>query len=208
MIVLGLTGSIAMGKTTAARMFRRAGLAVHDADATVHRLLGPGGGAVTLVERSFPGVVRDGAVDRPALAARVFNDAAALRRLERILHPLVRRDRARFLGQARRRGAALVVFDIPLLFETSAERECDAVAVVIAPAFLQRQRLLKRPGMTDSRIKAIRARQMADHEKRRRADFVIPSGLGYGPAQAAIAGIVAALRSPCWQGRRRRRRAA
>lgn len=209
MIILGLTGSIAMGKTTAARMFRRAGIAVHDSDATVHRLLGPGGAAVAPVERMFPGVVHAAGVDRQALGARVFHDPAALRRLEHLLHPLVRRDRARFLGEARRRGDRLVVLDIPLLFETGAAAECDAVAVVVAPAFLQRQRLLRRPGMSDSRIRAIRARQMSDFEKRRRADFVIPSGLGLGPTQAAVAAIIRALRSGQWTARRagRRRRA-
>ncbi|MDA8230176.1 MAG: dephospho-CoA kinase [Magnetospirillum sp.] len=178
MKILGLTGSIGMGKSTAAGMLRRLGLPVHDADAAVHRLLAKGGAAVARVEAAFPGTVVAGAVDRAELGRRVFGDPAALRRLEAILHPLVREAERAFLKRCARRGAALAVLDIPLLFETGAERRCDAVAVVTAPAFLQAQRVLLRPGMSPARLAAIRARQMPDADKLRRADSVIPTGSG------------------------------
>jgi dephospho-CoA kinase len=192
-IVLGLTGSIAMGKSTTAAMFRRLGVPVDDADRTVHRLLAPGGAAVPAVGRAFPGVVAGAGVDRAALGARVFADAAALARLEAILHPLVRDARRAFIARQRRHGRRLVVVDIPLLYETGADRDVDAVAVVSAPAFLQRQRLLARPAMTEARIAAVLARQLADAEKRRRADYVIPSGLGRAAAFRAVRRIVADL---------------
>ena len=194
MIILGLTGSIAMGKSTAAAMFRRLGVPVHDADASVHRLLARGGAAVPLIAAAFPGVVHDHAVDRRLLGARVFGDAAALRRLEAILHPLVVRDREAFLRQAARRHRRLVVLDIPLLFETGGEAACDAVAVVSAPRFLQRARLLRRPGMTMARMAAIESRQMPDVAKRRRADFVVPSGLGRAVTFRTLRRIVESLR--------------
>lgn len=193
MMVLGLTGSIAMGKSTAAAMFRRLGVPVYDADRAVHRLLGKGGAAVSPVAGAFPGVVVEGEVDRRLLAARVFGDAAALRELEGILHPLVARERRRFLRAARRHGRRLVVLDIPLLFETGGERDCDAVAVVSAPASLQYARLLRRPGMSPERIAGIMRRQMPDEEKRRRADFIIPTGLGKASSYAMIRDIVAKL---------------
>jgi dephospho-CoA kinase len=177
MVILGLTGSIGMGKSTAAGMFRLLGIPVHDADATVHALLARGGAAVPAVEASFPGVVRAGAVERPLLGARVFGDRQALRRLEAILHPLVRQSSTAFLRQAARRQEPLVVLDIPLLFETGGERLCDAVVVVSAPVFLQRQRVLRRPGMTAARLEAIMAQQITDREKRRRADYVVNTGL-------------------------------
>ncbi|MBK8173969.1 MAG: dephospho-CoA kinase [Rhodospirillales bacterium] len=194
MIILGLTGSIAMGKSTAAGMFRRLGIPVHDADQAVHRLLAARGAAVPLVERAFPGVVDCGAIDRKRLGARVFGDDRALRLLERILHPLVAREREHFLGQARRQRRSLVVLDIPLLYETGAETLCDAVVVVSAPQFLQLTRLLQRSNMTRERIAAITARQMPDAQKRRRADFVIPSGLGRAPTFKAIRRITEHLR--------------
>ena len=193
MIVLGLTGSIAMGKSTAAAMFRRLGVPVHDADRVVHRLLGKGGAAVPLVAAAFPGVVVEGAIDRQLLGARVFGNAATLRELERILHPLVARERRRFLRAARLQGRRLVVLDIPLLFETGGERACDAVAVVSAPAFLQYARLLRRPGTSPERITTVMRRQMPDEEKRRRADFIIPTGLGKAATYAAIRNIVSTL---------------
>jgi dephospho-CoA kinase len=193
MIILGLTGSIAMGKSTAAVMFRQLRVPVYDADAAVHRLLGHGGAAVAAIDRLFPGVVEDGAVSRPALGARVFGDEAALRRLEGVLHPLVRDARERFLARERRRGTPLVVVDIPLLYETGAERECDAVAVVSAPAFLQMQRLRRRPNFSEGRVAAVLSRQMPDAEKRRRADFVVPSGLGKALTRKRIAWIVEGL---------------
>jgi dephospho-CoA kinase len=189
MRILGLTGSIGMGKSTAAAMFRRDGIAVHDADAVVHDLLRRGGAAVPAVEAAFPGVVRDGAVDRRALGAQVFGDPAALRRLEAILHPLVRRRLRRFLLQAGRRGDALVVLDIPLLFETGGERFCDGVAVVSALRLLQRQRVLARPGMTTEKFAAILAAQMPDGEKRRRADWVVPTGLGRRASRLALRAV-------------------
>lgn len=179
-----------MGKSTAAAMFRRDGIAVHDADAAVHDLMRRGGAAVPAVAKAFPEAVRDGAVDRKALGALVFGKPEALRRLEAILHPLVRRRMRRFLQQAGRRGDRLVVLDIPLLFETGGERFCDAVAVVSAPRLIQRQRVLARPGMTPEKFAAILAAQMPDREKRRRADWVVPTGLGRRPARLALRALL------------------
>ena len=193
MIVLGLTGSIAMGKSTAAAMFRREGVPVYDADRAVHALFGRGGRAVPLIDSVFPGVVRDGTVDRQALGARVFDDENALRQLERIVHPLVQQERRRFLEAAARQRRPLVVLDIPLLFETGGDKVCDAVAVVSAPEAIQHARLLRRSGVDRARIEAIIRRQMPDAEKRCRADFVIPSGLGRGPTASAIRRIIAML---------------
>ena len=178
MVVIGLTGSIGMGKTTAARMFRNLGVAVYDSDAAVHGLLAKGGAAVAAVGAAFPGVVRDGAVDRALLRERVFGDSAALRRLEAIVHPRVRRVQRRFLGRAAARGERLVVLDIPLLFEVGLAARCDAVVVVTAPAFLQRARVLARPGITAETLAGILANQLPDGEKRRRAGFVVQTGLG------------------------------
>lgn len=176
MIVLGLTGSIAMGKSTAARMLADLGIPVHDADATVHALLGPGGAAVPAVGQAFPGVVENGAVSRPRLGARVFDNPPALRRLERILHPLVRAEERRFLRYHRRRRAPLVVLNVPLLLENpKARRRCDHIAVVSAPTFLQRRRALARPGMTRQRLNHILRHQMPDPAKRHLADTVIPT---------------------------------
>jgi len=200
MLVLGLTGSIGMGKTLAARAFRRLGAPVFDADAEVHRLLGPGGRGVGPVLAAFPGVGRDTprgrAIDRPALGRQVFGDPAALRRLEGILHPLVRQAERRFLDAARRRRRPLAVLDIPLLYETRGEDRCDAVAVVDAPLFVQRARVLRRPGMTPERLADVMARQMPSAEKRRRADFVIPTGLGRHVSWRAIRRIVRELTEP------------
>ncbi len=178
MIILGLTGSIGMGKTTAARAFRRLGIPTYDADAAVHAVTQAGGEAVPLVRARFPDAVAAGAVDRARLGEAVFDDAAALAELEAILHPIVRRRQTRFLKFNSAAGRRLVVLDIPLLFETGGDRNCDAVAVVSAPAFLQRIRVMSRPGMTEEKFAAILARQMPDLEKRRRADFVISTGLG------------------------------
>jgi len=177
-ITLGLTGSIGMGKSEAARMFRRLGVPVFDSDATVHQLLGPGGRAVAAVAAAFPGVVKNDAVDRAALGAAVFGRPADLRRLEGILHPMVRATRDRFLRQAQARRDRLVVFDIPLLFETGGERNCDAVIVVTAPPFVQRARVLGRPGMSPEKFSAILDQQVPDVEKRRQADFIAPTGMG------------------------------
>lgn len=194
MIVLGLTGSIGMGKTTAAEVFERLGVPVFDADAEVHRLLSKGGAAVDEVEAVFPGVVHDGEVNREALGKRVFGDRDALKELEGILHPKVRASRARFLRTARSRGETLVVLDIPLLFETGGEKQCDYICVVSAPWFVQQDRVLRRPGMTSEKLAGILSRQMPDAEKRRRADFVIPTGNGKRYALRRIEGIVRMLR--------------
>lgn len=165
MVIVGLTGSIGMGKSTAAAQLRRLGVAVHDADAVVHRLLGRGGRAVAPIAAAFPGVVVDGAVDRRALGARVFGDGPALRRLEAILHPLVRDAEQAFLRRSSRRRLSLVALDVPLLFETCGQRRCNAVIVVSAPAFLQRQRVLGRPAMTPEKLQAVLRQQMPDAEK-------------------------------------------
>lgn len=193
MVILGLTGSIGMGKTTVARMLRRRGIPVHDADATVHRLLARGGEAVKAIDRAFPGVVTDGAVDRKALGAVVFRDPTALGRLEAIIHPLTRRASRRFLLRCARRGARLAVLDVPLLFETGGDRDVDATICVTAPPFVQRARVLSRPGMTPEKLDGILARQMPDIEKRRRADFVVPTGLGKGHTLRHLERIVATM---------------
>ncbi|MFQ5783659.1 MAG: dephospho-CoA kinase [Alphaproteobacteria bacterium] len=197
MVVLGLTGSIGMGKSVAAEMFAREGAAVFDADAAVHLLIGPGGAAVADVEAAFPGSARlspmGREIDRATLAERVLSDAGATARLETVLHPRVREAERRFLSAARRRRQRLAVLDIPLLFETGGERRCDAVAVVFAPAFLQARRVLARPGMTPERLAAVRARQMADCEKLRRADFVISTGLGRAATLRRVRRIVSML---------------
>jgi dephospho-CoA kinase len=195
MRVLCLTGSIGMGKSTAAATFRRLRVPVFDADAAVHRLQGPGGRAVAPIAAAFPGaVVRDAPrgprVDREALRRAVLGNDAALSRLERIVHPLVRDEERRFLSAARRRGEPLVVLDIPLLFETRGEGRCDAVVVVTAPPAVQRHRVLRRPGMTPGRLRAILARQVPDSEKRRRADHIVRTGLSRFHAQRAIRAIV------------------
>lgn len=186
MRVIGLTGSIGMGKSTTAAMLRRLGLPVHDADAVVHRLTAPGGLALGPIAARFPGVVADGALDRAALGARVFGDRAALKDLEAILHPLVRAAERRFLQRARRMRKRAVVLDIPLLYETGGEARCDTVWVASAGPTIQAQRVLRRSGMTRDRLKAIRARQTADAVKRRRADAVIPTGLGRRAAWNAV----------------------
>ena len=190
MIILGLTGSIGMGKTHAARALRRLGLPVFDADGAVRALMARGDGAVAAVEAAFPGVVREGGVDRGALSERVFGDREALARLEAILHPLVREAELGFLHGAARRRARLVVLDIPLLFETGADRLCDATVLVTAPAFVQELRVLRRAGMTGERLAAIRACQMPESEKRRRADFIVRTGLDRGRTLRQLRRIV------------------
>jgi dephospho-CoA kinase len=177
-IVIGLTGSVGMGKTTAARILRRLCIPVHDADREVHRLLGPGGAAVTAVAEAFPGVRRGAAIDRAALGRQVFADPAALKRLEKILHPLVRGAESQFLARARRQRRPIVVLDIPLLFETGGERRFDQVVVVSAPRRVQLARVMARPGMNAARLAGVEARQMPDAQKRRRADLIIATGLG------------------------------
>lgn len=178
MHIIGLTGSIAMGKSTAAAMLKRLGLPVFDADTTVHALTGPGGAALLQLETLFPGAVTDQGLDRLAVGAQVFQNPNKKRALEAILHPLVRRQQRAFLQRFRRMRRPAVVLDVPLLFETGGERRCDSVLVVSAPAFLQRQRALARPGMTPQKLAGILKAQMPDAQKRRRADAVIPTGLG------------------------------
>ncbi|MBZ9759148.1 dephospho-CoA kinase [Mesorhizobium sp. ESP6-5] len=192
MIVLGLTGSIGMGKSTTARMFAEAGVPVHDSDETVHRLYA--GKAAPLVEAAFPGTTVGGSVDRAKLGARVLGDAAALKKLEAIIHPLVRADADAFLARHREAGESLVVLDIPLLFETGGRGRVDKVVVVTAPAEVQRQRVLARPGMSEEKLASILARQVPDAEKRRLADFVIDTGEGLAAARAAVASIVAEIK--------------
>lgn len=193
MRILGLTGSIGMGKTVAARLLRRLGVPVHDADAEVHRLLGPNGAAVPAIAEAFPDAVQDGMVDRSRLGAAVFGSGheAALRTLERILHPLVRRETGRWLARQARQRAPVVVLDVPLLFETGGPGRYDGVIVVSAPSFLQRQRVLRRPGMTPARFDEINRRQLSDRLKRARADVVVTSGLG---RRTTLRGLRHALR--------------
>jgi len=194
MILIGLTGSIGMGKSTTAAMFREAGIPVYDADAAVHDLYDEGGAAVGPVGEAFPGVVRDGKVDREALRQAVLGKPDELKRLNAIVHPLVGRDRTGFFAQATAAGADMVVLDIPLLFETGGHANMDAVVVVSAPADLQRERVLARPGMSPERLDAILAQQMADAEKRARAHFVVDTSNGLEPARAQVAQIIEAIR--------------
>jgi len=186
--VLCLTGSLGMGKSTAAKFFAECGVPVHDSDAVVHALYE--GEAVPLIERAFPGSALDGKVDRKALGGMVLNDEAALARLEAIIHPLVTTSRQKFLSEAAARCAPVVVVDIPLLFETEAESRCDAVVVVSAPAEMQRARAFGRPGMTEEKFAALLAKQIPDAEKRRRADFVVDSSQGFDHTRAQIRDIL------------------
>ncbi|WP_332769947.1 dephospho-CoA kinase [Phenylobacterium sp.] len=196
MLLLGLTGSIGMGKSTTAAMFREAGIPVYDADAAVADLYVLGGAAVEPLEAAFPGVTKDGVVDREALRTRVLGDDAAMAKLNSIVHPLVGADRVHFFKAAEAAGADMVVLDIPLLYETGGHANMDAVVVVSAPADQQRERVLARPGMTPERLDAILSRQMADAEKRARAHFVVDTGRGLEPARAQVAEIIATMRDP------------
>jgi dephospho-CoA kinase len=196
MILIGLTGSIGMGKSTTAAMFREAGVPVYDADAAVHDLYDVGGAAVGPVGKAFPGAVKDGRVDREALRQAVLGDAEALKRLNAIVHPLVGHDRIGFFQQAEAAGADMVVLDIPLLFETGGHANVDAVVVASAPAEMQRERVLARPGMTPDRLDAILAQQLADADKRARAHFVVDTSRGLEPAREQVAEIIATMRDP------------
>ena len=191
MIVIGLTGSIGMGKSTTAKMFAEAGVPVHDSDEAVHRLYS--GAAVPLVEAAFPGVTVDGRIDRNLLGQRVIGNSEAIRKLETIVHPLVRADADAFLARNRATGAKLAVLDIPLLFETGGRDRVDKVVVVSAPADIQRKRVLARPGMTPEKFEAILARQVPDAEKRRLADFVVDTGAGMEAARRSVEQIIQAL---------------
>lgn len=198
MIVLGLTGSIGMGKSTTARMFAEEGARVWDADAAVHRLYAPYGAAVEPLGRAFPGVVVDGAVDRARLAEVLGRDETAFRRLEALVHPLVAADRAEALQAAAAEGVKLAVVDIPLLFETGGDAAVDAVVVVTADPAIQAERVLARPGMTRARLDAILARQTPDAEKRARADFLVDTGRGLEAARDQVRTIVGTVLSPSW----------
>jgi dephospho-CoA kinase len=191
MIVLGLTGSVGMGKSTTAKMFAEEGIPVFDADAEVHRLYE--GRAVAPIEAVFPGVTKDGRVDRKLLSARVVGDGEALMRLESIVHPLVRESRREFLQKARASGAKAALVDIPLLFETDGGEEVDKVVVVSAPFEVQKKRVLAREGMTEEKLNAILARQMPDAEKRKRADFVIDTSRGFSAARDDVRAILREL---------------
>jgi len=189
MFILGLTGSVGMGKSATAKMFAEEGVPVHDADAAVHALYE--GEAVQPIEAAFPGTTADGKVDRLKLGERVIGHADEIRRLERIVHPLVAAVRDEFLAEARRRGAKIAVLDIPLLYETGGETLCDAVVVVSAPAQIQRERVLARPGMTEAKFAALLAKQMPDVDKRARADFVVDTSKGFDAARAQVRDILA-----------------
>lgn len=179
MVILGLTGSIGMGKSTAARCFRKLGVPVHDADAEVHKLMAHGGTAVPKIRELYPDVVIDGAVDRSALGEQVFGDPEGLNSLESVLHPMVRDVQRHWLRSMALRNKRIVLLDIPLLFETGGDKRCDFVVVVSAPRQIQERRVLGRPGMTRERFESILAKQTPDLEKRRRADFVINSTTGF-----------------------------
>jgi dephospho-CoA kinase len=188
MFILGLTGSIGMGKTTTASLFAEEGVPVHDADAAVHRLYE--GEAAPLIEAAFPGSTRNGRVDRQKLGKLVLGNEVALKTLEHIVHPLVQKQEAKFLAEAKARNVPVALLDIPLLFETGGEARCDAVVVVSAPADMQRLRAFERPGMTEEKFKAILANQMPDAEKRARADFVVDTGQGIEHARGQVRKIL------------------
>lgn len=191
MIVLGLTGSIGMGKSTTAKMFSDAGVPVHDSDEAVHRLYA--GAAAPLIEAAFPGTVKDGVVDRTALSRHVLGDAAALKKLEAIIHPLVRSDANAFLDRSRAAGAPIAVLDIPLLFETNGRGRVDKVVVVTASPEVQRERVLARPGMTEQKFEAILGKQVPDAEKRKLADYIVDTGNGLDAARQSVLAIIGDL---------------
>jgi dephospho-CoA kinase len=194
MIVVGLTGSIGMGKSTVAKMFTEEGAPAFDSDAAVHELYAPGGAAVAPVEEAFPGVTRDGAIDRAALSAKVVGSADALQQLEAVVHPLVRQAQANFLAAQRVAGADVVVLDIPLLFESTGAQAVDKIVVVSAPPEVQRTRVLGRPGMTEEKFENLLARQTSDAEKRARADFVIDTGGPFDETRVQVRAVLDALR--------------
>jgi dephospho-CoA kinase len=191
MFILGLTGSLGMGKSTTAKFFAEEGVPVHDADAAVHRLYD--GEATAAIEAAFPGTTGNGKVDREKLGKRVLGDALAIKRLEAIVHPLVRQAEEHFLAEAEGKGAAVAVLDIPLLYETGGDQRCDAVVVVSASADQQRLRAFERPGMTEQKLAAILAKQTPDTEKRARADFVVDTSQGYEAARAQVRDILKAV---------------
>jgi dephospho-CoA kinase len=188
MIILGLTGSIGMGKSTTAKLFQEAGVPVYDADAAVHKIYE--GEAAPAIEAAFPGTTADGKVDRNKLSAKVVHDPAAMKRLEQIVHPMLGASRQKFLHDAEQSGASVAVVDIPLLFETGGEKRVDAVVVVTTKPEIQRQRILERDNMTGEKLDALLARQLPDAEKRRRADFVVDTSHGLDPVRARIRDIL------------------
>jgi dephospho-CoA kinase len=188
MIILGLTGSIGMGKSTTAKLFAEAGVPVYDADAAVHKIYE--GGAAPAIEAAFPGTTAHGKVDRNKLSTQVVHDPAAMKRLEQIVHPMLGASRQNFLDEAERSGAPVAVVDVPLLFETGGEKRVDAVVVVTTPPEIQRQRILSRDNMTGQKLDAILARQLPDAEKRKRADFVVDTSHGLDPVRARIRDIL------------------
>ncbi|MDA8637497.1 dephospho-CoA kinase [Rhodospirillales bacterium] len=195
MFILGLTGSIGMGKSTAAADFRRFRVPVHDSDAAVHAVMAKGGAAVAEIDQAFPGVVLNGVIDRQKLGAKVFGDGPALKKLEAILHPLVRERERAFLAHHGRLGTRAVVLDVPLLFETNGQRRCDAVVVVSAPFREQKRRVMARPGMTEEKFQNILKTQISDQIKKTKADFVVYSGLGRAHSLRTIREIVTLARS-------------
>jgi dephospho-CoA kinase len=188
MIILGLTGSIGMGKSTTAKLFAEAGVPVYDADATVHRLYE--GEAVPFIEAAFPGTTVNGKVDRTRLSARVVHDPAAIKQLEQVVHPMLGASRQKFLEEAEQSGAPVAVVDVPLLYETGGEKRVDAVVVVTTSPEIQRERILARDNMTGEKLDAILTRQLPDAEKRKRADFVVDTSHGLGPVRAQIRDIL------------------
>jgi dephospho-CoA kinase len=200
MIIVGLTGSIGMGKSTTGKLFEAEGVPVYDADAAVHRLYAKGGAAVEPLEVEFGDVVVDGAIDRDRLSKKVLNDPDAMKRLEAIVHPLVGASRVGFFQEAVGAGADIVVLDIPLLFETGGEKNVQAVVVVSAPAEMQRERVLARPGMSVEKFEAILARQVPDADKRARADFIIDTGQGVDHARDQVRQVLATLRAGWTRG--------
>ncbi|KCZ91774.1 dephospho-CoA kinase [Hyphomonas johnsonii] len=193
MIILGLTGSIGMGKSATAALFQDAGVPVYDADASVHQLYGKGGAAVAPVEAAFPGVTSDGAIDRQRLRERVLDDAAAMKRLEAIVHPLTGAAQHDFRAAAREAGEPFVVLDIPLLYETGGWQYCDYVLVVTAPPDVQRERVMSRPDMTEAVFESILARQVSDADKRARADFILSTAHGFEFARDHVQAIIALM---------------
>ncbi len=202
MIVLGLTGSIGMGKSATARLFAEEGVPTYDSDAAVHALYDRGGAAVGPVGAAFPGTVKGGVVDREALAKAVAGQPDALSRLEALVHPLVAEGRDAFLARASAQQAPVVVLDIPLLFETGLQDQVDAVVVASAPGHVQRRRVLERPGMTAEKLDVLLGRQTPDHEKRARADFLVHTDAGLEPARAEVRQILATVTDPAWRSRR------
>jgi len=192
MILVGLTGSIGMGKSATAEIFRSEGVPVYDSDRLVHEIYA--GAAAQEIEKAFPGSTRNGVVDRTLLSPMVLNDPGAMKRLEAIVHPLVWEGRRKFLQEQERRGHDIAVLDIPLLFETGSEKDVDRIVVVTAPKSLQRERVLARPNMTEEKFEAILARQTPDEEKRRGADFLIHTDRGFEPAREEVRAILRSLR--------------